>query len=148
MKNKITHRLLLFAFCLLQISFVQAQVPQAINCQAVARNTAGNVLMNQTITVRLTVEQGSAGTPLYVEVEQAAKQVGYDFSGVDAPKSDKDLYGLRYAEFVVPLVKAVQALSNQNEEFKKENAQLLKRIEALETCLPPRMANHNSRQEK
>ena len=32
----------------------------------------------------------------------------FDFSGVDPPKNEKDLYGLRYAEFVVPLVKAVQ----------------------------------------
>jgi hypothetical protein len=41
------------------------------------------------------------------EVEQAANEIEYDFSGVDAPKND-DLYGLRYVEFVVPLVKAVQ----------------------------------------
>jgi len=42
------------------------------------------------------------------EVEDAAKEVGFDFSGVDKPKNADDLYGLRYAEFVVPLVKAVQ----------------------------------------
>jgi hypothetical protein len=34
--------------------------------------------------------------------------VGFDFSGVDKPKNNADFYGLRYAEFVVPLVKAVQ----------------------------------------
>jgi len=48
-------------------------------------------------------------------VEEAAKELGYDFSGVDAPKNDKDFYGLRYAEFVVPLVKAVQELNAENE---------------------------------
>ena len=42
------------------------------------------------------------------EVELTAKKSGYDFSGVDAPKNDKDSYGLRYSEFVVPLVKAMQ----------------------------------------
>ena len=42
------------------------------------------------------------------DVEQLAKKVGYNFSGVDVPKNDKDVYGIRYAEFVVPLVKAVQ----------------------------------------
>lgn len=42
------------------------------------------------------------------QVEQAAKETGYDFSGVDKPKNVNDLYGLRYAEFVVPLVKAIQ----------------------------------------
>ncbi len=42
------------------------------------------------------------------EVEATAKAMGYEFSGVDAPKNETDLYGLRYASFVVPLVKAVQ----------------------------------------
>jgi hypothetical protein len=55
------------------------------------------------------------------DVEKVAKGLNYDFSGVDAAKNDKDLYGLRYAEFVVPLVKAVQELSAQNDELKKEN---------------------------
>ncbi len=59
------------------------------------------------------------------EVEQAAKEVGYDFSGVDAPKNAEDLYGLRYAEFTVPLVKAVQEQQALIEE-------LMHRIEALE----------------
>jgi trimeric autotransporter adhesin len=42
------------------------------------------------------------------EVERAAKETGYDFSGVDKPQNENDYYGLRYAEFVVPLVKAMQ----------------------------------------
>ena len=42
------------------------------------------------------------------EVEKAAKETGFDFSGVDKPKTENGLYALRYAEFVVPLVKAVQ----------------------------------------
>jgi len=50
------------------------------------------------------------------DVEKAAKELQYDFSGVDAAKSDKDLYALRYADFVVPLVKAVQELSKRNDE--------------------------------
>jgi trimeric autotransporter adhesin len=45
------------------------------------------------------------------EVEAAAKELKYEFDGVDAPKNEHDLYGLRYSEFVVPLVKAVQELS-------------------------------------
>ena len=51
------------------------------------------------------------------DVEVAARSVGYDFSGVDAPENGKGVYGLRYAEFVVPLVKAVQELSEQNERL-------------------------------
>ncbi len=48
------------------------------------------------------------------DVEKAAKEIGYDFSGVDKPQNESSLYGLRYAEFVVPLVKAVQELDSLN----------------------------------
>ena len=52
------------------------------------------------------------------EVEAAAKELGYDFSGVDAPRNENGTYGLRYAEFVVPLVKAVQEQQKEIEELK------------------------------
>ncbi len=66
------------------------------------------------------------------EVEAAARNIGYEFSGVDAPKNESDMYGLRYAEFVVPLVKAVQEQQEQIEFLKKQNTELMKRIEELE----------------
>lgn len=45
------------------------------------------------------------------EVEKAAQELGYAFSGVDPPEApSQHAYGLRYAEFVVPLVKASQEL--------------------------------------
>jgi hypothetical protein len=47
------------------------------------------------------------------QVDKAAKQVNYDFSGID--KSGK-IWGLRYGEFVVPLIKSVQELSKMNKE--------------------------------
>ncbi len=65
------------------------------------------------------------------EVEEAARELGYDFSGVDKPKNEDDFYGLRYAEFVVPLVKGMQEqqelieeLSNENKQMKDELAQI------------------------
>ena len=67
------------------------------------------------------------------EVEAAAQKAGYNFSGID--KQGK-IYGLRYSEFVVPLVKAVQELNmelkKQNEDLKKEIETLRSRIEMLE----------------
>lgn len=62
------------------------------------------------------------------DVESAARKIGYDFSGVEAPKNEKDLYGLRYSDFVVPLVKAVQELSAQNETLQN-------RVSALEAIV-------------
>jgi hypothetical protein len=58
------------------------------------------------------------------EVEQAAQAIGYTFSGVDAPKNADDFYGLRYAEFVVPLVKAVQEQQAVIQQLLTENADL------------------------
>ncbi len=69
------------------------------------------------------------------DVEQAAKEANFNFSGVDAPKNSKDVYGLRYAEFVVPLVKAVQELSAQNEDLKKQNTRQLEINENLQQRL-------------
>jgi trimeric autotransporter adhesin len=43
---------------------------------------------------------------------------------VDKPKNDKDFYGLRYAEFVVPLVKAVQELNTENKDLKERISKL------------------------
>ena len=69
------------------------------------------------------------------EVEASAKKLGYDFEGVDVPKNDKDLYGLRYSEFVVPLVKAVQELSKQNDALKDQNTELEDRLQKIEALL-------------
>jgi trimeric autotransporter adhesin len=44
------------------------------------------------------------------EVEQAAVAAQYNFSGVDKPVNDNTPYGIRYAEMVVPLVKAMQEM--------------------------------------
>lgn len=66
------------------------------------------------------------------EVEQAAKDLGYEFNGVDAPKNDKGYYGLRYGQFVVPLVKAVQELNEKLEQKDAENDQLRAKLLELE----------------
>ncbi len=77
------------------------------------------------------------------DVEKAAQELGYDFSGVHKPLDAKDNYSLAYGEFTVPLVKAVQELRKQlneqvqlNKELKAELAEkdrtMNARIEALE----------------
>ena len=52
------------------------------------------------------------------EVEQAAKESNFDFHGVDTPKNNDSHYGLRYAEFVVPIVKAMQEQQKVIEELR------------------------------
>jgi len=62
------------------------------------------------------------------EVEAAVRKSGVAFSGIDAPSNEKTPYGLRYGQFVVPLVKAVQ---EQNALLRAQED----RIKALETQL-------------
>lgn len=62
------------------------------------------------------------------EVESAAQKIGFEFSGVDAPQCPHDYYGLRYAEIVVPLVKAVQELQAEIEQLKTENREMKSKI--------------------
>lgn len=66
------------------------------------------------------------------EVEHTAATLGFNFVGVDKPKRSEGVYALRYAEFVVPLVKAVQEQQAMIETLKKQNDLLMKRIEQLE----------------
>jgi hypothetical protein len=54
------------------------------------------------------------------DVAAAAEKAGYNFDGIDKPKNENDLYGLRYAEFVTPLVQSVQELSNTNDSLKAQ----------------------------
>ncbi len=67
------------------------------------------------------------------EVEKTANDLGYEFDGVDAPKNKNDVYGLRYSEFVVPLVKAVQELSNTNDSLKNANEALNNKVDKLQS---------------
>jgi hypothetical protein len=53
------------------------------------------------------------------EVEQVVKAAGYAFNGVDAPQEGRGHYSLRYADFVVPLIKAVQELTAQVDQQQK-----------------------------
>ena len=73
------------------------------------------------------------------EVEAAANELGFDFHGISKPKSKNSHYGLRYAEFVVPLVKAVQEqqdmIDKQQQLLDKQNItieMLINKIEQIQ----------------
>jgi hypothetical protein len=63
------------------------------------------------------------------DVEKTAKKIGYNFSGVNVDESG--IYSLSYAEFVVPLVKAVQELSEEAEAKAEAIALLEKQVKEL-----------------
>lgn len=63
------------------------------------------------------------------EVEATANSINYKFSGIVKPQNDTEFYSLRYAEFVVPLVKAVQ---EQQKEIEAKDAKILELEERLQ----------------
>jgi len=66
------------------------------------------------------------------DVEEAASELGFDFSGVVPPSNEQSVYSVRYAEFVVPLVKAVQEQQEMIEEQQEMIKELMERMERLE----------------
>jgi trimeric autotransporter adhesin len=74
------------------------------------------------------------------EVEDAANKLNYKFSGVDKPESKDGFYGLRYGDFVVPLVKAVQELDAINKDKDERISNLEKEVAELKAMVT-RLAN-------
>ncbi|PKP20608.1 MAG: hypothetical protein CVU05_08670 [Bacteroidetes bacterium HGW-Bacteroidetes-21] len=60
-------KLLFSIIALVFLSSVYAQTPEAFKYQAVARSTNGNVLETQNVSLRVSIQQGSTFTSVYVE---------------------------------------------------------------------------------
>jgi trimeric autotransporter adhesin len=69
------------------------------------------------------------------EVDALVKKSGYVFNGVQTPQNDGDHYSIRYSDFVVPLVKAVQELSALLQQQQKLAQEQQNEIAALKTQL-------------
>lgn len=69
------------------------------------------------------------------EVEAAAIESNFNFHGIDKPKNKNDYYGLRYAEFVVPIVKSIQEQQSLIKKNDKSIQKLEQKLEQLETIL-------------
>jgi hypothetical protein len=78
------------------------------------------------------------------DVEKAAQSINYNFSGVDKPQNKDGLYGLRYADFVVPLVKGEQELSKQNDSLTAIVSSLQKQIDELKALVLPSSASSSA----
>jgi hypothetical protein len=98
----------------LDISGIEAKLHQ--NDASLPVNAAGGhtSYLDDPVVKQAAQEKSSVTYTGFVaqDVEKAADLVGFVFSGVDKPKNiDQSFYGLRYGDFVPPLVKAVQELS-------------------------------------
>ena len=103
------------------LDFINALNPVSYTLDKIAINKFLGIPENvqSTNTAARTTPQRQIGF-VAQEVEAIVKKSGYVFSGIEAPQNDADPYTIRYAEFVVPLVKAVQELSSQVENLQEQ----------------------------
>jgi len=66
------------------------------------------------------------------DVQKVLKDLGKEFSGLVVDNDHMKTLNLSYETFVIPLINAVQEQQTIIEELRSQNADLLKRIEALE----------------
>ena len=76
------------------------------------------------------------------DVEKAAHAAGFDFPGIDVPQTNTDVYTLRYVDFIMPMVKAmqeqqgmIQAQQQQIAELKMQNAAFYKELQQIKALL-------------
>ncbi len=96
------------------LSFVNALKPVTFHYNIAKQNQLMGIDEKNQSRSKSDIEQIPFTGFLAQDVDAAAKRIGYDFSGID--KTGK-IMGLRYSEFVVPLVKAVQELSGKVENM-------------------------------
>ena len=65
------------------------------------------------------------------DVENILKSLNTNFSGLVSPKNDTDFYSIRYAEFVLPLINAIQEQQNQIDNLNKQNTILFLELEKI-----------------
>lgn len=103
-------------------------------------NTLGLEFINSLQTVNYEyLAEGQKGIRYSGFIAQDVKAVldsmNIEFSGLVLPRSNSDYYSIRYSEFVVPLVRAVQEQDEKINKLIDENRKLLDHILRLEDRL-------------
>ena len=65
------------------------------------------------------------------DVAAVCEEIGYDFDGIHKPQGEKGNYSVAYAQFVMPLVKAVQELHAENQSLRRELDQMRQEMKEI-----------------
>jgi trimeric autotransporter adhesin len=94
------------------LSFVKQLKPVSYVLDNIAYDSHVGIINDEKMSQTRVVTNTNRSTGFVAqEVEAIVKKFGFAFTGVESPKNDKDTYSIRYSDFVVPLVKAVQELA-------------------------------------
>lgn len=118
-KLYIMKKIQLFIIAFLLTGAVMAQVPQAINYQAVARNNAGQALATQTMKVRLTVSRNAVS--LYSETRQVTTNAlglfNVQIGGSGALSTTGSFAGIDWTTNPTPIMLKVELDINNTNTF-------------------------------
>ncbi|MBK8643552.1 MAG: tail fiber domain-containing protein [Saprospiraceae bacterium] len=120
-----------FILKLRPVSYV-LDIDQLETVQGIKSENRKSFLRNQNSTAANSFNPVRQTGFIAQEVQKASDACGFQFSGVDRPQNENDFYGLRYAEFVVPLVKSVQEQQQIINAQKLEIEQLKSKLNQLE----------------
>ncbi|KAA5532114.1 T9SS type A sorting domain-containing protein [Taibaiella lutea] len=95
-------------------------------------DTIRNKYINQDFTASTNIRQSGF---IAQEVEQAAKEVHYNFNGLHVPESENDNYSIAYSQFVIPLVKGMQEQQKMIEDQKQMIDKLQQQINDMQKGL-------------
>ena len=116
------------------LNFIMGLKPLTYNINFKALNFHQSLGWEDTITsdehYRKLFEEVQIGF-LAQDVEALADSLNFDFHRIDKPQKEQSSYALRYAEFVVPLVKAMQEQQGIIEQQNKQIYLLKKEVDLL-----------------
>ncbi len=96
----------------------------------------GNVLYEKSqVDIKARDEKSAVTQTGFIaqQVEKAANEAGFDFSGIVKPENEKSHYSLRYSEFVVPMVKAMQEQQAIIEQQQQQINDLQRQVNEMRT---------------
>ncbi|MEP6512558.1 MAG: tail fiber domain-containing protein [Parafilimonas sp.] len=97
------------------LDFIKALRPVTFNTNLLKQNLMHGITDRNEWEGKYDIDKIQFSGFVAQDVDKAAKNTGYNFSGID---SSGNILGLRYSDFVVPLTKAVQELSAANDTLK------------------------------
>ncbi|MEO0127982.1 MAG: tail fiber domain-containing protein [candidate division WOR-3 bacterium] len=111
------------------LEFIMKLKPVSFNWDTKALNQLMGVVDTAEWRGKYDIEKKRISGFLAQDVAKAARECNYDFSGID---STANVYSLSYAQFVVPLVKAVQEQQAQIEKQQAEIEELKAQLKIIQ----------------
>lgn len=114
------------------LAFIKALRPVTYRYDVNKEDTLLGHTRSQDVAGKYNIEKLTFSGFIAQEVDATAKQIGYDFSGVD--RTGK-IWGIRYADFIPSIVKGMQEQQTQLEKQQKQIDELTQQLQEMKELL-------------